>query len=75
MQRQWLVKECRFESVKHGVDPEEALRIYRKLHECKLIPNNIPLTLLYTPGIDEIRVFAPKGKKFRVVGNKCRLTS
>ncbi len=71
MQRRWLVGECRFESVKRGVDLEEALRIYRKLHESELMPSNMPLVLLYMPGIDEIHVFTPGGKKFRITGNKC----
>ncbi len=71
MQRKWLDKECQFESVKRGVDPEEALRIYRRLHESESMPDSVPLVLLYMPGIDEIRVFTPRGRKFRITGNKC----
>lgn len=71
MQRLWLVDECRFKSVKRGVDPEEALRIYRRLHESKLVLSNMPLVLLYMLETDEIYVFIPGGKKFRITGNKC----
>ncbi len=61
MQRRQLVEECRFKSVKHGVSPEDALSIYRKLRESKL-PSNVPLVFLYVPGINEMYVFI-SGKK------------
>ncbi len=63
MQRQQLVEECRFESVKHGVDPKQALRVYRKLRESNSLPSDTPLVFLYMPGIDEMHVFTLLGRK------------
>ncbi len=72
MQRRRLVNECQFEGVKRGVDPEEALRIYRRccvnknIRKFGSMPDNMPLVFLYMPGIDEIYVFTPRGGKFRI---------
>ncbi len=66
MQRRQLVKKCLLKNVERGVDPKEAIRIYRKLYRTKLLPRNVPLVLLYIPEVDELYVFVPGGKGFRV---------
>lgn len=66
MQRQQLIGKCQLKNIEHEVNPKEAVRIYRKLRETKLLPSNVPLVLLYMPKVGEIHVFVPGGKRFRI---------